>query len=218
VRRWPAVLPDDALERLVAIADDGFERAGIPKSARAIWRPRFLDAAQGFLDVERGRRTEIAAPHVEKEGKLVFDSSGGNFTLIGRADRIDVLKDGTAVIIDYKSGTPPSAKQVRQLLSPQLPLEAAILAEDGFGIGRRLAETLIYISLADGRKARDPTVIDDGVALAGEALNRLKGRVANFDQEATAYYPRVLPFKRDSAGDYDHLARVREWSATTEEA
>ncbi|MDB5739826.1 MAG: double-strand break repair protein AddB, partial [Alphaproteobacteria bacterium] len=51
-----------------------------------------------------------------------------------------------------------------------------------------------------------------------EALARLIQRVRYFDDPATPYYPRVQPFNADSVGDYDHLARVREWSATAEEA
>jgi len=93
-----------------------------------------------------------------------------------------------------------------------------MLAEDGFNIGRLVAETLIYISLADGEKASDPTEIPNGAALGAEALALLKQRVARFDEKETPYYPRVMPFRANSEGDYDHLARVREWSATAEEA
>ena len=218
VRRYPAALPDDAVERLAGLADAIFEQAGIAKSALAIWKPRFLDAAKGFVEIERERRVDIATPHVEKSGCLSFGAPGETFTLTGRADRIDVLADGTAVILDYKSGKPPTTKQVETMLSPQLPLEAAMLAQDGFGIGRLVARTLIYVSLADGRTARHPTIIEDGAALGEEALARLKGRVARFDDLQTAYHPRVLPFRTGSEGDYDHLARVREWLATTEEA
>ena len=35
-------------------------------------------------------------------------------------------------ILDYKTGQPPTGKQVRMGLSPQLTLEAAILREGGF--------------------------------------------------------------------------------------
>jgi ATP-dependent helicase/nuclease subunit B len=218
VRRHPAALPADAAEQLAALADGIFDQLGIPKAAQAVWRPRFLDAARGFIEVERARRADIVTPHVEKLGRLVIDAPGGDFTLTGRADRIDILRDGTATIVDYKSGTPPSVDQVKAMLAPQLPLEAAMLEQDGFGIGRFIAEQLLYISLADGRKARGAEPIAGGAALAAEALLRLKGRIARFDDPDTAYHPRVLPFSVRSEGDYDHLARVKEWSATTEEA
>ena len=43
---------------------------------------------------------------------------------------------------------------------------------------------------------------------------RLLQRIAFYDDPAVPYYPRVRPFSTDSVGDYDHLARVREWSAS----
>jgi len=218
VRRFPAALPGDAADRFIAIAAALFAEAGIPKAAQAVWLPRFADAARGFIAVERKRRGGIATPHVELKGSLTFRAPGGDFTLTCRADRIDVLKDGGTAIVDYKSGAAPSAKQVEKMLAPQLPLEAAMLAADGFNIGRLVAQTLIYISLADGEKASDPTEIPNGAALGAEALARLKQRVARFDEKQTPYYPRVMPFRANSVGDYDHLARVREWSATAEEA
>ncbi len=214
VRRHPKDLPEDAEEQLIAIAAGLFAQDGIPHAAQAVWLPRFASAARGFLKVERMRRATLATPHVELKGRLTFRSSGGDFTLTGRADRIDLMQGGSAVILDYKSGRTPTTTQVTEMIAPQLPLEAAMLAEDAFGIGRLTADELIYLSLADGKCAADPTIIRDGAVLAAEALARLKQRVERFDDPATAYYPRVMPFRTGSEGDYDHLARVREWSAT----
>ena len=216
ITRYKDGLPPDAQQQLLAIADQVFADAGIPKAALALWRPRFAGAARGFIAFEQSRRPTIAASHLEIKGTLKLD----DFTLTGIADRIDVLQDGKAAILDYKTGAAPSVKQVSELLSPQLPLEAAMLARDGFGIGARLAEELIYLSLASEARAREPRVIADAVALAEEAVVQLSRRIAWFQEQATAYRPRVRPYRADLAGDYDHLARVREWSPSgwTEEA
>jgi len=194
--------------RLIALADELFQQAGIPKAVLALWRPRFIGAARAFVDFEQERRGAIAASHLEKRGTLDL----GGFTLTGIADRIDILRDGRAAILDYKSGAIPSAKQVEQLLSPQLPLEAAMLAEDGFGIGKFTAEELIYVSLAGGAKTRDPSYVRNPVTLAGEAVAQLARRIAWFSQRETPYRSRVKPYRAEIAGDYDHLARVKEWS------
>jgi ATP-dependent helicase/nuclease subunit B len=107
----------------------------------------------------------------------------------------------------------PTVKQVEQLLSPQLPLEGAMLAQGGFPqIGKRIAGDLIYLSLASEKLARTPRHIDDAAALAEEAVTQLTRRIAWFREESTAYRPRVRPYRADIAGDYDHLARVKEWS------
>jgi ATP-dependent helicase/nuclease subunit B len=195
-------------EALIALADRLFEEAGIPKAVLAVWRPRFLGAARAFVEFEQQRQAVVAASHVEKRGKLELDG----FTLTGVADRIDILKDGSAAILDYKTGAIPSQKQVAQLLSPQLPLEAAMLARDGFGIGTYATEELIYFSLAGEKQARQPRFIEDAAELAAEAVAQLARRIAWFSLQETPYRPRVKPYRADISGDYDHLARVREWS------
>jgi ATP-dependent helicase/nuclease subunit B len=158
--------------------------------------------------LERRRRDVISTSHLEIKGSMQI----GGFTLRGIADRIDFLKDGTAAILDYKTGTIPTRKQLAQLLSPQLPLEAAMLAKDGFGIGAWQTSELIYISLAGEEQARQPLVIENAVELANQAAAQLARRIAWFNQPDTPYRPRVRPFRADIAGDYDHLARVKEWS------
>ena len=54
--------------------------------------------------------------------------------------------------------------------------------------------------------------------LPARALAKLKAHIEYFDDPRTPYLPRLIPRTEDSVGDYDHLARVREWSATAEDA
>ena len=57
--------------------------------------------------------------------------------------------------------------------------------------------------------------------LAGEAVAQLQRRIAWFNERDDALSLRACsPYRADIAGDYDHLARVREWSPSgwTEEA
>lgn len=205
----------DAEARLIAIADDVFTKSGLSHATLALWRPRFLKAAHWFVGVERQRREAIAQVFVETRGTRSFQSSGGEFVLRGRADRIDVLRAGGAAVVDYKTGNPPSPKQVKELLSPQLPLEGAILEDGGFpDIGKQVAKDLVYIQFGGGAKAGKLVEMPDMEELVREAAERLAGRVAAFDHEDTPYLPRVMPFSKDSVGDYDHLARVREWSVS----
>jgi ATP-dependent helicase/nuclease subunit B len=211
IDKYRSGLPDDAALQLVAIADGVFAELGIPKAALAIWRPRFFGAAHWFTGFERARQDDIVESHLEIRGTMTIPGPGGDFELRGVADRIDVLTGGEATIIDYKTGALPSGKQVAQLLSPQLPLEAAMLAQGGFpGVGKRLTEDLIYLRLAAAEG--EARYIADAPALAEEAAAQLARRIAWFDEAATPYRPRVRPYRTDIDGDYDHLARVREWS------
>ena len=66
--------------------------------ARAFWWPRFVRIASWFVEQERERRAVgIKNIKAEAQGMLTL----GDFTLKGRADRIDRLADGTLAIIDY---------------------------------------------------------------------------------------------------------------------
>jgi ATP-dependent helicase/nuclease subunit B len=51
-------------------------------------------------------------------------------------------------------------------------------------------------------------------ALAHEAWTRLEQLLGHYNRAANGYLSRTLPFREgDMDGDYDHLARVLEWSA-----
>jgi ATP-dependent helicase/nuclease subunit B len=208
VKAFPGALPEDAERHLIAIADAMFR--DLPKSVLALWRPRFVNAARWFVGIERERRTNIAASYLEVDGKRMF----GTFKLYGRADRIDALKSGGAAILDYKTGAPPSNPQVKELLTPQLPLEAAILESGGFdGVPAMEAAELVYIRFAGGAKPGELRPVKvDAHAIAAEAAEKLTQRIAFFDDPQTPYHSRVRPYRAGVAGDYDHLARVREWS------
>jgi ATP-dependent helicase/nuclease subunit B len=213
LRRFSDTLPENAERELAAIAEEMFAAERIPKATLALWRPRFMSAARWFIGLERARRETIAKSHVEINGHWTFTTTGGAFRLRGRADRIDETKDGGAAIVDYKTGKPPSTRQVETLLSPQLPLEGVMLSTGGFeGAGERTAEELIYIQFSGGRMPGKAQVIPNGAALAAKAAELLKQRVEAFDKPDAPYTSRVMPYRADIAGDFDHLARVREWS------
>lgn len=214
VARFPDALPEDAEARLIAEAEQVFREQNVPASVLALWMPRFRHAASAFLAIERRRRTNIVRSHIEARGERKFAGPAGEFLLYGYADRIDELKSGGAAIVDYKTGAPPTGRQVEILLSPQLPLEGAILSEGGFeGIEKLTPEELLYIHFS-GTKApvEERTIKKDAAALSTEAAERLSRRIAYFDERDTAYHSRVRVEKAQWSGDYDHLARVREWS------
>ncbi len=214
VRAFPDHVPEGAELRLIEFADMAFQNEGIPKAVLTMWRPRFINAANWFVIVERERRATIARSYLEIRGERVFAGNGGDFTLYGRADRIDALRAGGAAILDYKTGAPPSDSQVKELLTPQLPLEAAILEGGGFtDVAPMAASELIYIQFGGGKKQGDVRTIKvDAQAITAEAVDKLTQRIAFFDDETTPYRSRVKPYRTDIFGDYDHLARVREWS------
>jgi len=200
---------DDTLRRQ-------FAAAGLPDDVRADWLPRFGEIGRLFLAWDEPRLGEIAASHCEVSGKCRVGS--GDFELRGRADRIDTLANGTLVILDYKTGASPSKKQVSRF-SPQLLLEAAMAARGAFGEGLAgdVAQAA-HLRLRREEKLKDDWVEGDLRSLAAEAWGKLERLVAAFGNPAQGYASRRAVEKEgEVTGDYDHLARVREWSVLAAE-
>ena len=214
VKEFPDELTPDAAVRLCEIADEVFAEENTPKAVLALWRPRFARAAQWFVALDAELRSSVERSVTEISGEMDITPA---FKLTGIADRIDLLPDNKGVIVDYKTGQIPTQKQIESFLAPQLLLEAAMLAAGAFpGIEPREAEALLYVQFSGGRIAGQLREVD--VGLVGEALEKLKKRIADFAHPDTSYDPRLHPKEARVSGDYDHLARVREWSLSGWEA
>jgi ATP-dependent helicase/nuclease subunit B len=215
-RQYELELPDNIAEILAKIGHDGMDKLGDHPRILAFWKPQFTRFSQWFGETEPARRSDIIRHLPEQEGRMVFDSEGGPFTLTARADRIDLTKNGSIIITDYKSSVKNPA-EVRAMKSPQLPLEAAIAAKGGFtGLGAVSASDLIYIS-ATGREERgqETSCINKEISaceLAETALEGLKFLVSQYDREEIGY----PALRRDGFSytydDFEHLARVKEWA------
>ena len=209
-REFEGELPPDALEKLLEIGERHFGRAASRPGVLAFWWPRFMRLAEWFVDYERARRAagyRVAA--TEADAKLEI----GAFTLTGRADRLDRSPDGGLAIVDYKTGQTPTWKQVKSGLAPQLSLEAAMAAKGAFGgVDAGAVAELIYLRLTGGRKPGEAKVQNKEIdEIAADAYSGLVRRIAAFDDPATPYLSRPSPMFARAYGDYDHLARVKEW-------
>ena len=223
VTRYPAHLPDDPVAALQDIGRAHFAALDAYPEAQAFWWPRFCEIARWFVHFERQRRAAFTAAQVEIRGRLTIPLGERSFTLSARADRIERLADGRYAILDFKTGSPPSDKQVRIGVAPQLTLEGAILRGGGFAdvpADGSLAE-LAYVRLTGGETAGVVNAIDFKTrtpdAAADHALARFKALVHAFEDEAMPYRSLVLSMWKHRYGTYDDLARVKEWSAASEE-
>jgi ATP-dependent helicase/nuclease subunit B len=219
-KKFPNQLPDSTLSELERIATETLEQyTGHPRIA-AFWLPRLKRFLAWFALTEPARRHNIKAVFAETPGTLIIPALYEPFTLTARADRID--DDGAGITItDYKTGTPPNDKKVRDGRSPQLPLEAAIaVGESGFPhlVGRSV-KALRYIRASGGEPPGDehPIKIDDVAALAAGTLEGVARLVAHFDNAATPYRAVRRPGYDYNFDAYAHLARVAEWSAHVED-
>ncbi|MSO81323.1 MAG: double-strand break repair protein AddB [Alphaproteobacteria bacterium] len=211
-------MPADAHERLLAEGRKRLDPVAVHPSVHAFWWPRFMRVADWFLAEEARRRGRVIQTFTEIAGSMKIAAPAGSFEVYARADRIDRMADGTLAIIDYKTGAPPSTAEVAAGYAPQLPLEAAIAEAVGFAaIGAGRVVELAYWQLSGGDPAgRIRAAGDDPATLTREALAGLARLVAAFDDPATAYEARPRPDAAPKYSDYEHLARLREWSVAAD--
>lgn len=215
LKRYPDRLPDDVRGALIEIGRAAFQDAAAPPGVWAFWWPRFERIATWLGDPEAERRAAVTQIVSEGHGRLVLDAPGGPFTLTAKADRIDILRDGTLAILDYKTGAPPTNAEVKRGLAPQLPLEAAIARAGGFeGVPAATVWRLDYWRLSGGRRPGEICPIKgDPEALADQALTQLERLVARFDDPGVPYPARPRPQWALRFNDYAHLAREKAWAA-----
>ncbi|MDZ4866288.1 MAG: double-strand break repair protein AddB [Alphaproteobacteria bacterium] len=225
VKAYPKDLPSDDDEAFRALIEHGREAFGDllqRPGVRGFWWPRFERIARWFIGFERDRRAGAVSIMAEQKGEMTFDAPGGPFTLTATADRIELWPGDAIVVADYKTGGVPSSKQVIAGFSPQLTLEAAIALGGGFpGITARTVDGLIYVALKGGAVAGEVKRVkfedltpDEEVERARAGLQKF---VAEFDSPDMPYHSKPRVLLERYAGDYDHLARVKEWSSGDEE-
>jgi ATP-dependent helicase/nuclease subunit B len=223
---FASALPDDPVRVLRGIGEKYFAPLIERPEARALWWPRFQRIATWFAEWERARRGDVDAIYAETSGEIAFPlDNERTFVLAARADRIERRGDGSFAILDYKTGQPPTGKQVRMGLAPQLSLEAAILKDGGFaGIpaGSSVGE-LVYVRLSGNNPPGEQRTLELKInhrdapqppdEAAGDARRKLEALIRSFENEDQAYTSLNLPMWANRYGSYDDLARIKEWSA-----
>lgn len=215
---------------------DSFPHGAPPENSREILRALARARLGGFLDdpafasfswprievgldhalaFERTRRAQDVRIFVETRGEWRLTlADGAEFRLTGVADRIEVDRHGEAHVFDYKTGRPPSGKQVVAGWSPQLTLEAAMIEAGAFAdVGAHPVVSAAFVGLVAEPKTHwlgetnkpFPQIVAEHRAQLVEMLNQ-------FRDPATPYPSRPFVAFLSETGDFDHLARVKEWS------
>jgi ATP-dependent helicase/nuclease subunit B len=175
--------------------------------ARTIWRSRIAKAADAFLAFSA--TTGGTPVLLEKKGALPLP--GYDFTLTGKPDRIDRLGDGRLLLIDYKTGDPPTAAQQRYF-DKQLLLLAAMAESGGFaGLNAETVARVVYVGLKAELKTSDITLEPGEVDAIWTEFVKL---IAAYQRPRQGYTARrALELMREET-DYDHLSRFGEWDLT----
>jgi RecB family exonuclease len=119
---------DRALERLPA-AEAGLERT------RLLGSPAAAGLGEAVFRMEAERPVAVVERLLEKklEGEFTFATADGPRTIAlrGKADRLDLLEDGTFRLIDYKLGWPPKTGHALQLPIYSLSAEQRLAGHNG---------------------------------------------------------------------------------------
>jgi ATP-dependent helicase/nuclease subunit B len=230
--RYPEALPADPHAELIRLGEEAFgELKEAAPELFAEWWPRFKRLAAAFAVWETQRRGEIVRVYPEAPGSLEIPlSDGTSFRLRARADRIEERRDGSFVIVDFKTGEAPTNPTIYAGFSPQLTLEAAMLARGGFkdvpAAGG--APELLYVKTTGGRQPLkdrpvEPPTKGRSASIAVPEIveshfDGLRQLVEDFTSGRATYLSRPFAQYLKAYAAYDHLARVKEWSAADEDA
>jgi RecB family exonuclease len=132
---------DAARDLFATIVDAALDVAGLSEAEAGLERTRLLGspAAAGLGEAVFRMEAERSLAVVDRllehplNGEFTFATSGGPRTvaLKGKADRIDLLEDGTFRLIDYKLGWPPQRGRALQLPIYGLCAQQQLSAERG---------------------------------------------------------------------------------------
>ena len=115
---------------------------------RALWRPRLMKALE-WVEGEVAGFVGRTPALIEKWGEMEVKG----VTIFGKADRIDVLEDGGVAIVDYKTGSPPTGKQVKAGYALQLGTIGLMAERGGFPGLQGEVQKFEYWSLAKSEKS-----------------------------------------------------------------
>lgn len=205
-----------AAGKLLPRLQQAFEDLGLHPVVRAMWQPRFEEAAITFeTRVEEDRETGRIPMLAEVEGTIEV----AGVTLSGKADRIDRLADGRVAIIDYKTGAPPSDLQVKNGYALQLGL-LGLLADYGAFEGITGSAAMFeYWSQARGKarsygKITSPTAgrganKSDPEHFVGDVFQQFERAVDDWLLGSEPFAAKARPDLAYS--EFDQLMRYDEW-------
>ncbi|MGL4439910.1 MAG: double-strand break repair protein AddB, partial [Bosea sp. (in: a-proteobacteria)] len=183
---WPVALPPEPLNVLLDEGRAVFRHLMHEPDVAAFWWPRFVMLAPRIVQWESARRVGIIRIGAEMRIRHALRlTDGTEITLTARADRIEERVDGDLVILDFKTGSIPTQKQIKTGLAPQLLLEAALAPLAPFNpvageAGRPSfapadVGSALYLALKPGANAMQEKPVVPDVELAARAGDHLAG-------------------------------------------
>lgn len=182
---------------------DGY--SALPR--KDIWLNKIKKISTAFIAFDEERRKNTKGIYTEIYGEMDLEIAGRMLKITAIADRIELLKDGTVSIVDFKTGAVPSKLEVESGLSSQLIIEALIAFRGKYSdISINKIKNIEYIKVnSDGSFASTIIEINEDLLLRHlkgltEILEKYLCQGASFSvNKNTTYAPRY--------NAYGHLER-----------
>ena len=181
-------------------------------TSHLLWWAKFENIAGWFSKQEIELRKILQESFVEVEVEAIVSG----VILTTKIDRVNLYLDGSFEIVDYKTGSLPTQKDVKSGLEPQLAVEAFVLSKGKIKNYSELKinqmSNLQYQNLKgkDQNEVKNLADIDELIAAADDGIIRLL-KIFNDQNSANnlGYIccPNADIYKED---DYWHLGRVGE--------
>lgn len=190
------------------------------KGVKALWLRKFEKVARVFAkqlakDDKNGRKLFA----VEKEALVQLTPT---VQLYAKADRIDKTADNKLIVLDYKTGAPPSIVDVLNGKEPQMATEAVIAHKGGY-LKNGALDSVEYWHVSGAKKA--PLDVKNAIGNKADVMHfieeaeiGLKNLAEHYTEKETAYeaFPGGATAE-DKEGpcvfcEYSGICRYKDWA------
>ncbi|MEO6152162.1 MAG: PD-(D/E)XK nuclease family protein [Croceibacterium sp.] len=222
---WRGSVAHKVLERwhtehapLAELAEQELRQMNAHPLMRALWRPRLLKALE-WVEAHIAAEPERVPIVFEQAGDMLVNG----VTVRGKVDRIDRLPDGHLAIVDYKTGAPPSGREVDAGYALQLGTLGLMAQAGAFAGAAGEPAQFEYWSLGSSHTSESgfgyvTTPILEGRKRTGIPLEDFLPQAAYFLKDALDKWilgdePFTARLNPDAPGyaTYDQLMRLDEW-------
>ncbi|MBA4749855.1 MAG: PD-(D/E)XK nuclease family protein [Alphaproteobacteria bacterium] len=200
---------DRSLGRLLGIAKEVFAPLASFSWVYLFWWQRLEVLASWIVETAQ-KYAPGAALYLEKTGSAFFACHNERgFYLTAKADQlVHDPKTGTVTLTDYKTGTLPTKKEIKEGAALQLPLESLILKKGGFDVlAHDIPCTLMYWHL----KAPPSQMILENTQELQEVAEEVLIRLWTYYYENQGPYEPLLTFSPNAPSEQTHFSRIQEW-------
>ncbi|HJD62149.1 MAG TPA: PD-(D/E)XK nuclease family protein [Rickettsia endosymbiont of Degeeriella rufa] len=199
----------DKQQALLNIGNNILHNTILPTYTKKTWQTKLTLLSKAFILFDMERRKNCQKIYFEIKGELNLNIAGQNIKIIGIADRIEISKSNRITILDYKTGTIPTKKEIELGLSPQLIIESLMILENGFNIlshpqetGNSIEDiTIAYVKIT----STEPYVQTTEISLSMETLDKHKQGLIRLLEYYVTNKSFVYDLDMSKYNDYLHL-------------